>query len=150
MAVDVWQNPNVGRLEVQDGYHRTEAAKRAGLNKIPVNTWVSLMCNKYQAMFIVPADVESVLSEGGWEFHGVGRLDSSIEKFLIVFLGVRFSEEWSGVRRYKRLGLNADFYFDDFGEIEYIYFQVFDDFSFFASKLSGFGGLSKDVVLFIP
>ncbi len=37
--VDVWRNPNTGRLEIQDGHHRTEAAKRAGLDKIPVRVW---------------------------------------------------------------------------------------------------------------
>ena len=34
--VDAWRNPNTGRLEIQDGHHRTEAAKKAGLEKIPV------------------------------------------------------------------------------------------------------------------
>lgn len=34
--VDAWRNPNTGRLEIQDGHHRTEAAKKAGLDKIPV------------------------------------------------------------------------------------------------------------------
>ncbi|TRY10195.1 hypothetical protein FN961_25470 [Shewanella hanedai] len=37
--VDAWRNPNTGRLEVQDGHHRTEAAKKAGLDKIPVQVW---------------------------------------------------------------------------------------------------------------
>ncbi len=37
--VDAWRNPNTGRLEIQDGHHRTEAAKRAGLDKIPVQVW---------------------------------------------------------------------------------------------------------------
>jgi RHS repeat-associated protein len=37
--VDVWRNPNTGRLEIQDGHHRTEAAKKAGLDKIPVRIW---------------------------------------------------------------------------------------------------------------
>jgi RHS repeat-associated protein len=37
--VDVWRNPNTGRLEIQDGHHRTEAAKKAGLDKIPVQVW---------------------------------------------------------------------------------------------------------------
>ncbi|WP_425326426.1 ParB N-terminal domain-containing protein [Shewanella hanedai] len=26
-------------MEVQDGHHRTEAAKKAGLDKIPVQVW---------------------------------------------------------------------------------------------------------------
>lgn len=37
--VDAWRNPNTGRLEIQDGHHRTEAAKKAGLDKIPVEVW---------------------------------------------------------------------------------------------------------------
>ncbi|HBP4587202.1 TPA: hemagglutinin, partial [Pseudomonas aeruginosa] len=37
--VDVWRNPKTGRLEIQDGHHRTEAAKKAGLDKIPVSLW---------------------------------------------------------------------------------------------------------------
>lgn len=37
--VDAWRNPNTGRLEIQDGHHRTEAAKKAGLDKIPVKVW---------------------------------------------------------------------------------------------------------------
>lgn len=37
--VDAWRNPNTGRLELQDGHHRAEAAKKAGLDKIPVNIW---------------------------------------------------------------------------------------------------------------
>ncbi len=37
--VDAWRNPNTGRLEIQDGHHRTEAAKKAGVSKIPVNVW---------------------------------------------------------------------------------------------------------------
>jgi ParB-like chromosome segregation protein Spo0J len=36
--VDVVRNPR-GRLEIQDGHHRTEAAKKAGLDKIPVRVW---------------------------------------------------------------------------------------------------------------
>jgi|GEM_PF-1061257 len=37
--VDAWRNPKTGRLELQDGHHRTEAAKKAGLDKIPVQVW---------------------------------------------------------------------------------------------------------------
>ena len=37
--VDAWRNPNTGRLEIQNGHHRTEAAKKAGLDKIPVRVW---------------------------------------------------------------------------------------------------------------
>jgi filamentous hemagglutinin len=37
--VDAWKNPNTGRLEIQDGHHRTEAAKKAGLDKVPVEIW---------------------------------------------------------------------------------------------------------------
>ena len=37
--VDAWRNPNTRRLEIQDGHHRTEAAKKAGLDKIPVKVW---------------------------------------------------------------------------------------------------------------
>ena len=36
--VDVWLRPD-GRLEIQDGHHRTEAAKKSGLNTIPVRIW---------------------------------------------------------------------------------------------------------------
>ncbi len=37
--VDAWRNPNTGRLEIQDGHHRTAAAKKASLDKIPVQVW---------------------------------------------------------------------------------------------------------------
>jgi len=37
--VDAWRNPETGRLEIQDGHHRAEAAKKAGLDKIPVKVW---------------------------------------------------------------------------------------------------------------
>ncbi|MDZ4150439.1 RHS repeat-associated core domain-containing protein, partial [Methylicorpusculum sp.] len=37
--VDVWRNPDTGRLEIQDGHHRTAAAIKAGLDKIPVQVW---------------------------------------------------------------------------------------------------------------
>ncbi len=37
--VDAWRNPSTGRLEIQDGHHRTEAARKAGLGKIPVQVW---------------------------------------------------------------------------------------------------------------
>ena len=37
--VDAWRNPKTGRLKIQDGHHRTEAAKKAGLDKIPVQVW---------------------------------------------------------------------------------------------------------------
>ncbi|BAN46028.1 RHS repeat-associated core domain-containing protein [Metapseudomonas resinovorans] len=36
--VDVWKRPD-GRLEIQDGHHRTEAAKKAELKSIPVRVW---------------------------------------------------------------------------------------------------------------
>jgi ParB-like chromosome segregation protein Spo0J len=36
--VDAARNP-AGRLEIQDGHHRTEAAKRAGITEIPVRIW---------------------------------------------------------------------------------------------------------------
>jgi RHS repeat-associated protein len=36
--VDAVKNES-GRLEIQDGHHRVEAAKKAGLEKIPVNVW---------------------------------------------------------------------------------------------------------------
>jgi hypothetical protein len=36
--VDAARNAQ-GRLEIQDGHHRTDAAKRAGLDKIPVRVW---------------------------------------------------------------------------------------------------------------
>lgn len=36
--VDAWRNP-IGRLEIQDGHHRTAAAIEAGLEKIPVLVW---------------------------------------------------------------------------------------------------------------
>ncbi|WP_169745552.1 ParB/Srx family N-terminal domain-containing protein [Isoalcanivorax pacificus] len=37
--VDAWRNSNTGRLEIQDGHRRTEAAKKAGLDKIPLKMW---------------------------------------------------------------------------------------------------------------
>ena len=37
--VDAWRNPNTRRLQIQDGHHRTKAAKEAGLDKIPVKVW---------------------------------------------------------------------------------------------------------------
>jgi hypothetical protein len=37
--VDAWKNPNTGRLEIQDGHHRTAAAIKAGLDTIPVQVW---------------------------------------------------------------------------------------------------------------
>lgn len=37
--VDVWRNPATGRLEIQDGHHRAAAAKKAGIEKIPVDIW---------------------------------------------------------------------------------------------------------------
>lgn len=37
--VDAWRNPHTGRLEIQDGHHRTGAAKKAGLTEIPVQVW---------------------------------------------------------------------------------------------------------------
>jgi filamentous hemagglutinin len=36
--VDAVRNER-GRLEIQDGHHRAEAAKRAGIDSIPVNVW---------------------------------------------------------------------------------------------------------------
>ena len=36
--VDAVRNDG-GRLEIQDGHHRTEAAKQAGIDKIPVRVW---------------------------------------------------------------------------------------------------------------
>lgn len=36
--VDAWKRPD-GRLEIQNGHHRTEAAKRAGLDNVPVRVW---------------------------------------------------------------------------------------------------------------
>ncbi|MDH4871672.1 ParB/Srx family N-terminal domain-containing protein [Pseudomonas sp. BN515] len=36
--MDAWKGPD-GRLEIQDGHHRTEAAKKAGLESIPVRIW---------------------------------------------------------------------------------------------------------------
>ncbi|MNJ71947.1 ParB-like nuclease domain protein [compost metagenome] len=36
--VDAWKRPD-GRLEIQDGHHRTEAAKKAELKSIPVRVW---------------------------------------------------------------------------------------------------------------
>lgn len=36
--IDATRNAR-GRLEIEDGHHRTEAAKKAGLDKIPVNIW---------------------------------------------------------------------------------------------------------------
>jgi RHS repeat-associated protein len=36
--VDAARNES-GRLEIQDGHHRTEAAKQAGIDKIPVRVW---------------------------------------------------------------------------------------------------------------
>ncbi|MCF5656683.1 DUF6861 domain-containing protein [Pseudomonas poae] len=37
--VDVWRNPSTGRMEIQDGHHRAAAAKKAGIEKIPVEIW---------------------------------------------------------------------------------------------------------------
>lgn len=37
--IDAYRNPNTGKLEIQDGHHRTEAAKQAGLDKVPVKVW---------------------------------------------------------------------------------------------------------------
>ncbi|WP_375140080.1 ParB N-terminal domain-containing protein [Pseudomonas sp. IPO3778] len=37
--VDVWRNPGTERLETQDGHHRAAAAKKAGIEKIPVDIW---------------------------------------------------------------------------------------------------------------
>ena len=37
--VSTWRNPSTGRLEIQDGHHRTAAAIKADLNEIPVEIW---------------------------------------------------------------------------------------------------------------
>lgn len=37
--VDAWLNPKTGRLEIQDGHHRTAAAIKAGIDMIPVRVW---------------------------------------------------------------------------------------------------------------
>jgi hypothetical protein len=37
--VDAWRNPSTGRLEIQDGHHRAQAAIKAGIEKIPVEVW---------------------------------------------------------------------------------------------------------------
>jgi RHS repeat-associated protein len=37
--VSAWRNPSTGRLEIQDGHHRTAAAIKADLNEIPVEIW---------------------------------------------------------------------------------------------------------------
>ncbi|WP_286011413.1 ParB N-terminal domain-containing protein [Methylovulum psychrotolerans] len=37
--VDAWVNPATGRLEIQDGHHRTAAAIKAGIDQIPVAVW---------------------------------------------------------------------------------------------------------------
>ncbi len=37
--VDAWRNPSTGRLEIQDGHHRAQAAIKAGIEKIPVENW---------------------------------------------------------------------------------------------------------------
>jgi len=36
--IDVVKNAR-GRLEIEDGHHRTEAAIKAGLDKVPVRVW---------------------------------------------------------------------------------------------------------------
>uniref|UniRef100_UPI00398C5262 ParB N-terminal domain-containing protein n=1 Tax=Obesumbacterium proteus TaxID=82983 RepID=UPI00398C5262 len=37
--IDVWRNPKTGRLEIQDGHHRTIAALELKLDKVSIRVW---------------------------------------------------------------------------------------------------------------
>ena len=37
--IDVWRNPKTGRLEIQDGRHRTIAALELKLDKVSIRVW---------------------------------------------------------------------------------------------------------------
>ncbi|AAY38760.1 hypothetical protein Psyr_3729 [Pseudomonas syringae pv. syringae B728a] len=86
------------------------------------------MKRSYQAVFIVPTGASKVLGDYGWEFNSLERLPESIGEYLVGCLGLKFEEEYAGIKKYTNGQINMSIFLDDNNEVESIYFQAFESF----------------------
>lgn len=82
---------------------------------------------KYEAAFLVPKGTDRTLGEDGWIFTGAEHLGADVVDFLVVLLGLSLMEKYLGMDRFVGDSLQATVVRDDEGEIEHVYFQVYDD-----------------------
>ncbi|PHN76471.1 hypothetical protein [Pseudomonas syringae] len=86
------------------------------------------MKRSYQAVFIVPAGACKVLGDYGWEFNSLEKLPESIGEYLVRYLGLKFEEEYAGIKKYTNGQISMSIFLDGNNEVESIYFQVFESF----------------------
>ena len=81
--------PSTGRLEIQDGHHRTEAAKKAGLEKFQYK-FGSSDEKTISGSLHHSCGANKTLGEDGWEFVSLTRLPEDIIGYLIRSLKLSF------------------------------------------------------------
>ncbi|MDU8500555.1 hypothetical protein RYB01_15390 [Pseudomonas syringae] len=104
----------------------------------------------YRAAFVIPTGASKILGEDGWEFDSVERLDESVGRYLVVRLGLKFEEEYSGIKKYTNDQINMSVFFDGANEVESIYFQAFDNGLALLSEACKSEEVACHAELFIP
>ncbi|WP_024679773.1 hypothetical protein [Pseudomonas syringae] len=82
----------------------------------------------YRAVFVIPVGASKVLGDYGWEFNSLERLPESIGEYLVKCLGLKFEEEYAGIKKYTDGQINMSIFLDDNNEVESVYLKVFESF----------------------
>lgn len=105
--------------------------------------------SRYKAAFLIPSLSKRLLNESGWEFESNERIPFHILINFFEEFSLNLSEKYSGLAVYLNDDIKATIFYDDAGNIEYVYFQVFheviDKLKLFFDSLSMNG-----MELFIP
>jgi hypothetical protein len=108
------------------------------------------MSGSYKAVFLIPALSNKILDEDGWIFESSERLNFDVISKIQKSLNLNLKEEYCGTAVYVGDGVKASVIFDDNGQIEQIYLQIYG-----VSSLQVIAGIKdqfipSNVEVFVP
>ena len=148
--VSAVKNPKTGKLELQDGHHRTAAAKKAKVDKIPVEIWGKekmKIKKKYKSVFIIPISASKELTDIGWEFDSKKHMTNDVVQKLNNKLEMALSHDSDS---YSGEDFKIDVFYMSEGEIESIFIRDYSDGLYMSELLLALYKGSDEVEIFIP
>ena len=108
------------------------------------------MKGKYKAAFIIPRGAKKVLGEYGWEFETSKSVCSEVSEYLVNSLHLKLLEKYFGLDDYVNESIKMSVVYDDYENIENIYFQLYEDALTDLLKVCQNVNALENVELFIP
>lgn len=104
---------------------------------------------QYKAAFLIPYGSKKILDEDGWTFEIKNALHKSIVDEVIDVFDLSFVERYDDVVTYACNAFKATIFFDKEGNVEQIYFQIFNKKLQILDALKAQFGVG-DAELFVP